>query len=83
MSAPASRGYDPFVASRITPSTRRTLERAWWAACGGIVVLFILLAALGAVDPAEAEVLTAAVLVLAVAWLGHSWRRLWLEERGA
>jgi hypothetical protein len=57
------------------------VRQAFWAACGAIVLLYIFLAALSAVDPAEAEVATAVVLVLAVLWLAHNWRRLWLDER--
>ena len=54
----------------------------FWAACGAIVLLYIFLAALGAFEPGEAEVVTAAVLVLAALWLGHSWGRLWRDEHG-
>jgi hypothetical protein len=57
------------------------VRHVFWAACGAIVLMYIFLAALTAVDPAEAEVVTAVVLLLAVLWLGHNWRRLWLDER--
>jgi hypothetical protein len=58
------------------------VRQAFWAACGAIVLLYIFLAALSAVDPAEAEALTAVVLMLAVLWLAHNWRQLWMDERG-
>jgi hypothetical protein len=45
------------------------------------VLLFIFLAALGAIDPAEATEVTVVVVALAVLWLAHAWRRLWLDER--
>jgi hypothetical protein len=57
------------------------VRQAFWGACGAIVLIYIFLAALTAVDPAEAEVVTGLVLLLAVLWLAHNWRRLWLDER--
>jgi hypothetical protein len=60
-----------------------TLLHVFWAACASIVMLFILLAALGAIDPGDAVVLTAVVLALAVLWLAHAWRGLWRDERRA
>jgi hypothetical protein len=53
----------------------------FWGACAAIVLLFIFLAALGAIDPEEAVVLTVVVLALAVLWLTHAWRGLWRDER--
>jgi hypothetical protein len=53
----------------------------FWAACAAIVLLFIFLAALGAIDPAEAVVVTVVVLALALLWLAHAWRGLWRDER--
>ncbi len=61
--------------------TLSTIGHAFWALCGAVVFLFILLAALGAVDPWAAEVMVP-VLVLAALWLGHAWRELWHYERG-
>jgi quinol-cytochrome oxidoreductase complex cytochrome b subunit len=52
----------------------------FWAACALIVLLFIFLAALGAIDPGEAVEMTAIVLALAVLWLTHAWRGLWRDE---
>ena len=57
------------------------LLHLFWGSCGVIVLLFIGLAALSAIDPAEAVELTAAVLALAVLWLAHAWRGLWRDER--
>ncbi len=57
------------------------LRHAFWGLCASAVMLFILLAALGAFEPGEVEALTAGVLALAVLWLGHSWRELWRQER--
>jgi hypothetical protein len=53
----------------------------FWALCGTIVVLFIFIAALGALDPADAIEVTVVVLALAVLWLFHAWRELFLDER--
>lgn len=58
----------------------RRARAAFWAAVGAAVVLYIFLAALGGIDPEEATWATIAVLVLATAWLAHSWRRLWVEQ---
>ena len=57
------------------------IRHALWGTCGTIVLAYIFLAALGALDPAEAEIVTGGVLVLAVVWLAHSWGRLWRDER--
>jgi hypothetical protein len=53
----------------------------FWGFCAAVVLLFILLAALGAIDPADAVAVTAVVLALAVLWLAHAWRGLWRDER--
>jgi TRAP-type C4-dicarboxylate transport system permease large subunit len=58
-----------------------TLAHAFWALCGTIVILYIFLAALGAIDPTEAVELTVVVLALAALWLAHAWRGLWEQER--
>jgi hypothetical protein len=57
------------------------LAHAFWAMCGALVLLFIFFAALGAIDPTEAVEVTVVVLALAVLWLAHAWRDLWLDER--
>lgn len=54
-----------------------TIQAALWAFMGGLVVLYLFFLAIGAVTPDDAPVATIAVLVLAVLWMAHSWRRLW------
>lgn len=49
---------------------------AAWAIVGSIVVLYLFLLGLNAFSPGEAPVATAVILVLAVAWLAHAWRRI-------
>jgi hypothetical protein len=53
----------------------------FWGACAAIVLLYIFLAALGAIDPGEVVVVTVLVLALAVLWLAHAWRGLWRDEK--
>lgn len=52
-----------------------TARAALWALVGATVVLFIFFAALGGIDPAEARIVTIVIVVLAVAWLVHFFRR--------
>jgi hypothetical protein len=55
------------------------LETAWaavWAIIAGIIVLFLLLTLIGAVNPDKAPAATVVVLVLAIAWLAHAWQRV-------
>jgi hypothetical protein len=47
-----------------------------WAIVGSIVVLYLFLLGLNAFSPGEAPVATAVILVLALAWLAHAWRRI-------
>ena len=49
---------------------------AAWAIVGSIVVLYLFLLGLNAFSPGEAPVATAVILVLALAWLAHAWRRI-------
>jgi hypothetical protein len=58
------------------------LRHAFWAACGSIVVLSIIVGIVGGVEPSEAIEITAVVLVLALLWLAHEWRLQWRVERG-
>ena len=58
-----------------------SLRHVFWAACGAIVLLFIFVAALGAVEPEDALGVTIVVVALAVLWLAHAWRELWRDER--
>ena len=57
------------------------LGHLFWAFCAVVVMTFILVAALGALEPGDALPLTVAVLALAVLWLGHAWRDLWRNEQ--
>jgi hypothetical protein len=52
-----------------------------WAACAGLVLLFIALAALDVVETGDAIVLTVAIVLLAVLWSAHEWLGLWRQER--
>jgi hypothetical protein len=56
---------------------RRQTVAGAWALCGALVVLYLFLVAIGGVDPSTAPGASLAALVLAAAWLGHSWRRIW------
>ena len=56
------------------------VRAAFWAMCGAIVLLFIFFAALGGVDPGEAQVATIAIGVIALVWLAHAWSRLFGEH---
>jgi hypothetical protein len=53
----------------------------FWGACAAIVLLYIFLAALSAIDPGEVVVVTVVVLALSVLWLAHAWRGLWRDEK--
>jgi hypothetical protein len=57
------------------------LGHVFWAFCAAVVMAFIAVAALGAVEPGDAVPLTVAVLVLAILWLAHAWLDLWRNER--
>ena len=57
------------------------LSHVFWAFCAAVVLLFIFVAALGALEPGDAVELTVAVMALAVLWLAHAWRDLWRQER--
>ena len=49
-----------------------------WALIGSVVVLYLFFVALDAVDPADAPAASIAVAVLALLWLAHAWRRLYM-----
>jgi len=49
---------------------------AFWAIIGSVVVIYLFFIALGGIEPGDAQVATVIVLVLAVLWLAHAWRRL-------
>ena len=54
---------------------------AFWALIGALVVVYFFFIALGGVDPDDAPVATGIALGLAVLWLAHSWRRVFLGSR--
>lgn len=54
-----------------------TTQAVVWAVIGGLVVLYLLLVVIGAIKPGTAKVLSIVVLVMAVIWLAHAWRRLY------
>jgi membrane protein YdbS with pleckstrin-like domain len=49
----------------------------FWAMLGSAVVLYLFFAVVGTVDPSENKAAAIVVLVLAVIWLAHAWRRLY------
>jgi membrane protein YdbS with pleckstrin-like domain len=49
-----------------------------WALMGSVVVLYLFFVALDAVNPADAPAASIAVAVLALLWLAHAWRRLYM-----
>jgi hypothetical protein len=55
--------------------------RFLWAACGGLVLVYIFLAALGAFEPGDVIVLTVAAVAAAALWLAHEWREQFRDER--
>jgi fatty acid desaturase len=57
------------------------LAQVLWAACAGLVLVFIFLAALGAFEPGDVLPLTIAAVALAALWLAHEWRGLWRDEQ--
>ena len=54
-----------------------TIWAGFWALVGSVVVLYLFFVAIGGVDPDDARAASIVVLVLAVLWLAHAWRRLW------
>ena len=54
-----------------------------WPVAGVTAILYIVIAAAGGIEPAEAEVATVAVCVVAIVWAAHAWRQLWEDERRA
>jgi hypothetical protein len=57
------------------------VRHALWALCAAVVGLYILLAALGVIEPWDALELTVAVFVLAALLLAHEWREQFRRER--
>jgi hypothetical protein len=60
---------------------RFALVPAFWALLGALVVVYFFFVALGGVEPDDAPVATAIALGLAVLWLAHSWRRVFVGAR--
>jgi len=56
---------------------RDTLVALAWALVGAVVVLYLFLLVVDAVDPDRAPAASIVVLVLAVAWMAHAWQRLY------
>ena len=54
----------------------RSMTAFLFAFCGGLAVLYVFFAAIGAVDLGDAVVATVIALVLAAVWLVAFWRRL-------
>jgi hypothetical protein len=59
----------------------RGVPRLAWAICGVLVLVYIVLAALGAFEPGEAVVPTVAAVALAALLLAHEWRKQFRDER--
>jgi len=57
------------------------LRALLWPLAGAAVLIYLMVAAGGGIEPGEAKVATVAVCVLAVLWATHAWRRLWEDER--
>lgn len=55
---------------------RDTVIALVWALVGSVVVLYLFLLVVDAVDPDKAPAASIVVLVLAVAWIAHAWQRL-------
>jgi hypothetical protein len=54
-----------------------TLRAGFWAVLAGLVVLYLFLLAIGGINPDNAKAVSVGVLVIAVVWVVHAWRRLW------
>jgi hypothetical protein len=57
--------------------TRYTLQAAFWALCGALVVLYLFFVAIGGVNPTKGWGWTVAALVLALLYTAHAGQRLW------
>jgi hypothetical protein len=54
-----------------------TVQAAFWAVCGALVVLYLFFVAIGGVNPTKSWGWTAAAIALAVLYTGHAAQRLW------
>ena len=59
------------------------LRAVLWALAGAFALLGIFAAALGGLEPADAEMLAVVAGVTAVVWAAHAWLRLWEDERNS
>ena len=59
----------------------RAISGLMWSVAGGLVLLFLFFAVLGAFDPTEAVGITIAFAALGLLWLAHAWPRLRAEGR--
>jgi hypothetical protein len=48
-----------------------------WAIVGAIVVLYLFFSTVGTVDPSDAVAASIVILIMAIAWIAHAWRRLY------
>jgi membrane protein YdbS with pleckstrin-like domain len=76
------RGGDRRAAGGRREEDRRARQRnnaiaVAWALVGAVVVLYLFLLVVDAVDPDRAPAASIVVLVLAVVWIAHAWRRLY------
>jgi hypothetical protein len=60
---------------------RFALIPALWATIGAVVVGYLFFLVLGNVKPSEAPAASIAALVLAVVWLAHAWRRVFVGSK--
>ena len=60
---------------------RFALVPALWAIIGAAVVAYLFFIVLGNIKPSEAPVASVIALVLAVIWLVHAWRRVFVGAR--
>jgi hypothetical protein len=63
------------------PVGRFSLVPAFWALIGAAVVVYLFFVVLGSVSYHDAPAASIAALVLAVLWLAHAWRRVFVGSR--
>lgn len=71
------RNSDGRRAEDLVQRRRDTVIAIAWALVGSVVVLYLFLLVVDAVDPDRAPAASIVVLVLAVAWVAHAWQRLY------
>jgi hypothetical protein len=60
---------------------RFAIVPAFWALVGAAVVVYLFFVVLGSVSYDDAPAASIAALVLAVLWLAHAWRRVFIGSR--